>query len=315
MFKNKTVGVVVPAYNEEKLISRVIGTMPDFVDKIIVVDDKSQDMTREVVISCQKNDDKVVLVSHDENQGVGGAIITGYKKAIEEKMDVTAVMAGDAQMDPNDLIRIIEPIVLNEVDYTKGNRLFRGESWDMIPHYRYLGNSVLSLLTKVASGYWHIADSQCGYTGISSIALKKIDLDSIYKRYGVPNDILVKLNICNFNVRDVSVKPIYQIGEKSGIKLRKVIPSISLLLIKGFLRRMVEKYIVRDFHPLIFFYFLGLFITPIGGLFGLYLIVLRLLGHGVAPTSALFAVFLVISGLQSLFFAMWFDMDYNKDFK
>ena len=182
----------------------------------------------------------------------------------------------------------------------------------MIPHYRYLGNSILSLLTKVASGYWHIADSQSGYTAISNIALKTIHLDAIYARYGMPNDLLIKLNINNFRVKDVSIRPIYNIGEKSGIRLCSVIPKISWLLLKGFVARMVNKYIIRDFHPLVFFYFLGLSLTPTGFVFGLYLIALRLMDYGVTATSALFAAFLLISGLQSLFFAMWFDMEYNK---
>ena len=230
-------------------------------------------------------------------------------------MDAVAVMAGDAQMDPDDLERLVRPIVRNEADYVKGNRLFRGESWDMIPHYRYLGNSVLSLLTKIASGYWHIADSQSGYTVISRLALQRLPLDTIYQRYGMPNDLLIKLNINNFRVQDVSIRPVYNIGEQSGIRLRKVIPTISWLLLRGFCRRLLEKYVIRDFHPMVFFYSLGLILFPGGIGFGMYLALYRLLVGPVAPTSALFATFLVVSGLQALFFAMWFDMDYNKHLK
>jgi hypothetical protein len=215
-------------------------------------------------------------------------------------------------MDPADLARIVEPVATGEVDYVKGNRLFRGESWQMIPRYRYLGNAALSLLTKIASGYWHIADSQCGYTAISRIAIERLDLDRVYTRYGMPNDILVRLNVSKFAVRDVSVRPVYNIGERSGIRLRKVIPTISWLLLRGFLWRMLEKYVIRDFHPLVFFYCLGVLLLPTGVVFGAYLIWHRLLIGPVAATSALFAAFLIISGLQTLFFAMWFDMDSNK---
>jgi len=197
----------------------------------------------------------------------------------------------------------------------KGNRLFRGESWQMIPHYRYLGNAVLSLLTKIASGYWHIADSQSGYTAISRLALERLDLDHIYQRYGMPNDLLVKLNVGNFRVCDVSVRPVYNVGEASGIRLRKVIPTISWLLFRGFCWRLKEKYILRDFHPLVFFYGMGLLLFPVGTWLGLYLLLYRLFVGPVAATSALFAAFLMISGLQSLFFAMWFDMDYNRHLK
>ena len=265
MYEGKTIAVVVPAYNEEKLLGRVLETMPDFVDLIIVVDDASTDQTLDIAASYREPlGDRLVLLYHRENQGVGGAIVTGYQEALAREVAVVAVMAGDAQMDPADLERVVAPVARGEADYVKGNRLFRGESWQMIPHYRYLGNAVLSLLTKIASGYWHIADSQSGYTAIARIALERLDLDHIYKRYGMPNDILVKLNVENFRVRDVSIRPVYHIGETSGIRLRKVIPTIAWLLLRGFCWRLKEKYILRDFHPLVFFYCMGLTLFPLG---------------------------------------------------
>jgi glycosyltransferase involved in cell wall biosynthesis len=316
VYEGKTIAVVVPAYNEEKLIGKVLETMPDFVDVVIVVDDASTDRTPDIVASYRAQySDRLVLLPHKENQGVGASIVTGYKRASAMGLDVVVVMAGDGQMDPADLDRVVAPVARGEADYVKGNRLFRGESWRMIPHYRYLGNAMLSLMTKIASGYWHIADSQSGYTAISHTALVRIDLDRIYKRYGMPNDILVRLNVGNFRVRDVSIRPVYNIGEVSGIRLRKVIPTISWLLLRDFCWRLVEKYILRDFHPLVFFYCMGLTLFPGGAVFGLYLMVYRVFVGPVATTSALFAAFLIISGLQSLFFAMWFDMDYNRHLK
>jgi len=315
LFEDKSIGVVVPAFNEEKLIGRVLETMPSMVDRIIVVDDASKDGTAQVVERYALSDKRILLLRHAENQGVGGAIASGYARAVEEGIDIVVVMAGDAQMDPADLPNLVRPIARGEVDYAKGNRLFSGESWKMIPHYRYMGNALLSLLTKIASGYWHIADSQTGYSAISSEALGKIDLTRIYKHYGMPNDILIKLNCINARVRDIPVRPVYNIGEKSGIRLRKVIPTLSLLLLKGFFIRLLRKYVILDFHPLVFFYTLGLLITPVGFLLGVTLFIYRLMGHGVAVTSALFAAFLVISGLQLLFFAMWFDMEYNKNLR
>jgi glycosyltransferase involved in cell wall biosynthesis len=316
VYEGKTIAVVVPAYNEEELLGKVLETMPDFVDLVIVVDDASSDRTLDTAASYRARfSNRLLLLSHKKNLGVGAAIVTGYKQALMRGAEVVAVMAGDGQMDPADLGRIVAPVVRGEADYVKGNRLFRGESWRMIPHYRYLGNAVLSLLTKIASGYWHIADSQSGYTAISRIALERLDLDRIYQRYGMPNDILVKLNVSNFRVRDVSVRPVYNIGEVSGIRLRKVIPAISWLLLRGFCWRLKEKYVLRDFHPLVFFYCMGLILFPVGTLFGVYLVLYRLLVGPVAATSALFAAFLMISGLQSLFFAMWFDMDYNRHLK
>ncbi len=315
MLEGKKIGVVGPAFNEEGLIRRVLETTPSFVDRIFVVDDNSADHTAREVQSCQENDPKVFLVRQQQNQGVGKAIATGYQRAREEGLDVVAVMAGDGQMHPDDLLQIVTPVVRGEIDYSKGNRLFRGESWGAIPRLRYLGNAALSLLTKVASGYWHVADSQCGYTAISKEALDSLPLEKIYPRYGMPNDLLIKLNMQNLRVRDVSVRPLYGVGEKSGIRYWQVIPRISLLLIKGFFERLFFKYVILDFHPLIFFYLLGLLTFPVGFLFGLYLFFYRIVIGPVAETSALFAVFLVISGLQSLFFAMWFDMEYNRDLK
>ncbi|MFZ5759357.1 MAG: glycosyltransferase family 2 protein [Thermodesulfobacteriota bacterium] len=312
MFHDNQLAVVVPAYNEELLIGRVIDTLPDYVDHIVIVDDCSRDRTAEVVREYARRDGRVVLISHEKNQGVGGAIATGYKWARDNKVDVTVVMAGDAQMDPADLPNIVRPVAIGEADYTKGNRLFHGEAWKVMPTYRYLGNSFLSLFTKIASGYWHIADSQTGYTAISLEALYLLDLDSIYKRYGMPNDILIRLNTLNMRVRDVPIRPVYNVGEKSGIRLRKVLFTISWLLVKGFFRRMWLKYVIEDFHPLVFFYMMGIVLCPLGLIFGSYLLFYRLFIGGVETTSALFAAFLYISGLQSLFFAMWFDMDYNK---
>src|SRR5262249_29623113 len=270
VYQGKTVAVVVPAHNEEKLIGQVLDTMPDFVDVIIVIDDASTDQTCAIVTSYGvRLGERLVLLHHEANRGVGAAIITGYKQALARDIEVVAVMAGDGQMHPDDLGRVMAPVACGEADYVKGNRLFRGESWQMIPHYRYFGNSVLSLWTKIASGYWHIADSQSGYTAICRVALQRLDLDHIYQRYGMPNDILVKLNVANFRVRDVSVRPVYNIGEMSGIRLRKVIPTISWLLLRGFCWRLKEKYIIRDFHPLVFFYAMGLTLFPCGTIFGL----------------------------------------------
>jgi glycosyltransferase involved in cell wall biosynthesis len=313
MYQEHRIAVVVPAYNEQALIDRVIETMPDCVDRIVIVDDASQDGTVDVVRRYMPQmGERLLLIQHETNQGVGGAIATGYKWCRDHEMDVAVVMAGDAQMEPANLPDLLAPVVAGGVDYAKGNRLFTGDAWNQIPRVRYLGNSAMSLLTKIASGYWHVADSQSGYTAINLKALKTIDWDQMYKRYGQPNDLLVRLNVYNFRVRDVPVTPVYNIGEKSGVRPLRMIPGLSWLLFKLFLYRIVQKYVIRDFHPLVFFYLMGVALFIPGFLFGLYMTFYRLLVGTVAPTSALFAVFLVVSGMQSLFFAMWFDMDYNK---
>jgi len=315
MYRDKTVSVIVPAYNEEKLIANVLKTVPAFVDHIVVVDDASSDRTGEIVKSKQEGDSRIAYVRHPQNTGVGGAIATGYKWARDKGIDISVVMAGDAQMDPRDLPGLLNPIADGEVDYSKGNRLFTGKAWRVIPKSRYFGNAILSFLTKIASGYWHVADSQSGYGAIALQVLKTIDLETIYKRYGMPNDLLVKLNVYHFRVRDVPINPIYGIGEKSGLKIYKVVFTLSFLLLRLFFWRLKEKYVIRDFHPLVLFYLLGFILTPIGIIFGVYLLIFRLFVGPVEATSALFAAFFAISGLQSLFFAMWFDMEYNKELK
>ena len=313
MYKDKSVAVVVPAYNEEHLIGRVIETMPSCVDRIVVVDDCSTDQTAEIIESyADQQPNRVVLIRHEKNEGVGGSIVTGYKYSRDHDYALVAVMAGDAQMDPDDLTALLDPVADNRADYAKGNRLFTGQAWKKIPHIRYLGNSALSLLTKIASGYWHIADSQTGYTVCSLDTLKTLDMDKIFKRYGMPNDFLVRLNVYDFRVQDVPIKSIYGIGEESGIHCGKVIPRFICLLASLFLWRMKEKYIVRDFHPLIFFYLLGFTCAPVGLVYGVYLLFLRVIHGPVAPTSALLAAFLFITGFQSIFFGMWMDMQHTR---
>ena len=315
MYLQKTIAVVVPAYNEEALIATTLTTIPSLVDTIIVVDDKSNDTTAKIIREAEKKDKRIIFLQHEVNQGVGGAIITGYKKAMELETDITVVMAGDGQMDPNDLTNILKPVAKGAVDYTKGNRLFQGDAWNMIPHYRYFGNSFLSLLTKIASGYWHIADSQTGYTAISLTVLKKLDLDSIYKRYGMPNDMLIKLNEYDFRVRDIHIRPVYNIGEKSNMRLMKVIPKISWLLFKGFWRRVFFKYVIKDFHPLVFFYILSFILLGASVPLTIRLFYIWAVIGDMPDMTAMALVFTLISGLQTLFFGMWFDMEYNKDLK
>ena len=305
--------VVVPAHNEEKLIAETIRGIPQFVDRIYVVDDRSSDGTVEAVRTLA--DPSVVLLEHERNLGVGGAIITGYLKARDDRIDVTAVMAADAQMDPDDLETLAGAVARGEVDYAKANRLFTGQAWEVIPRYRYLGNAVLSLLTKIASGYWHIADSQSGYTAIGRPMLAQLDLHRVYARYGFPNDLLVHLNVWNARVRDVPSRPVYGVGEKSGIRLRRVVPAISWLLLKGFWWRMWQKYVIRDFHPLVFFYVLGFLMTTVGLVLGVIEVALRIAGNAVSVGTVVLIALLLIAGSQFTLFAMWFDMESNKDLR
>ena len=315
MIDGKRVAVVVPAFNEEALLPETLAGIPGFVDRIYVVDDASRDESVARARDAAAADQRIEVVEHERNRGVGAAIVSGYKRAVAERIDVTCVMAADNQMDPAELHVLVEPVARGEVDYAKTNRLFTGQAWQLMPRHRYLGNAVLSLLTKIASGYWHVADSQSGYTAIALPTLEQLDLDRIYPRYGFPNDMLVHLNVWNARVRDFPSRPVYGVGERSGIRLRRVVPRISWLLCKAFGWRLREKYVIRDFHPLVFFYVLGFLMTVAGLGLGISLIVLRALGNGITAATGILVALLLIFGSQFTLFAMWFDMESNKDLR
>lgn len=361
MLFDKTVAVVVPAYNEEKQIMKVLETMPDFVDRIIVVNDCSGDNTATVVldyINAQKpveamirktsdavqdnmynradniikerqqedlkyfipseianakpETDRVILINNLKNGGVGAAMARGYKWCLDHHIDCTASMDGDGQMDPAELKSICLPVIHEEVDCVKGNRLIHGSASVMIPKTRYFGNSILSILTKIASGYWHVSDTQCGYRALSREALSSIKLQNIYKSYGMPNDILIKLNIAFCTLKEVKIKPVYNIGEKSKMKVHKVIPKISWLLFKSFFKRLWIKYLFRDFHPLFLLYhfafLLGIFTIP----YAIKIASITFSGGRVSPVTMLAFFFLFTGSFQSLLFAMWMDIQDNE---
>jgi len=315
MLEGKRVAVVVPAHDEAELLRETLAGIPDFVDRVYVVDDASADGTVERARLAASADGRIEVLEHESNRGVGAAIVTGYERAVEEGMDVTSVMAGDNQMDPANLRMLCEPVARGEVDYAKTNRLFTGQAWELMPKHRYLGNAVLSLLTKIASGYWHVADSQSGYTAIGLPLLERLDLRRLYPRYGFPNDMLVHLNVWNARVRDFPSRPVYGVGERSGIKLWKVVPTISWLLLKAFFWRLKEKYVIRDFHPLVFFYVLGLLMFFVGLGLGIAEVVLRIMGNVVSVGTVVLVALLLIFGSQFTLFAMWFDMESNKDLR
>ncbi len=356
MLKGKTIAVVVPAYNEATQVEQVIQGMPDFVDRIVVVNDCSDDQTEEVVMTQMgklpgapipptesvsdgmygKADrilaeldekenqwfvpadvvwteahEKVVLINMKRNGGVGAAIARGYKWAKDNRIDCTAVMAGDGQMDPSELEKICMPVVTEGIDYVKGNRLSHKSAPFLIPKKRLLGNAILTILTKLASGYWSVSDTQTGYTAISRKALLAIKLHDIYPRYGMPNDMLVKLNIASCTIKEVDIRPVYGIGEKSKLKIGKVVLPIAGLLIRSFFRRLWAKYLFRDFHPLFILYHFAFLLLILSVPYGIKVLGLALQGIDVNPLTALAFMFLFISGFQSLLFAMWMDMQHN----
>jgi glycosyltransferase involved in cell wall biosynthesis len=244
MYLNKMIGVVVPAHNEEKFIGAVIDTMPAFVDKIFVVNDASTDKTAEIASARMKQDSRVILINRQVCGGVGTAIMSGHSRALKEGMDVVAVMAGDGQMDPAILDKIIGPVVEGKVDYCKGNRLSNPEDKKEMPAWRAFGNYLLTRLSHIASGYRHISDPQNGYTAISAKTLRQLDFDRMEGGFAFENNILVRLNVMGAKVVDVPHPAIYR-GQQSKIRYGSFILDTSRTLLKDFLWRIWMKYIRR----------------------------------------------------------------------
>jgi glycosyltransferase involved in cell wall biosynthesis len=310
MYRGKSVAVVMPAHNEEKLIARAISSVPDFVDHIVVVDDASTDETATRAMAT--GDVRVHLVEHEVNTGVGGAIIDGHKVAIGLEADINVVMAGDAQMDPVYLPALLDPIVNDGYGFTKANRFYSRQALIGMPAIRVLGNIVLSFATKLASGYWNLFDPQNGYTAITREALSMIDLDRVARRYSFENDLLIWLGIAGIRAKDVPIPSVYG-DEVSGMRLRKVVPEISHLLFMGFWRRIFLKYVLMSFSPIALLLFTGLFLCTFGLAVGIWALVVT--PSGVAPTAGtvLLAVGPLLVGINMLVHALSLDIQQTPD--
>ena len=258
MYEGHTVGVVVPAYNEEGFVGEVLETLPPYVDRAYVVDDRSTDGTwAEIQATASRINDppferedpsladggfdrRIVPIRHDTNRGVGGAIKTGYLRAEGDGVDVTAVMGGDGQMDPDELDKLLDPIVNGEADYAKGNRLLHTDDRAEMPGFRYVGNVMLSYLTKIASGYWYVGDPQNGYTAISADALSGVGIEDMFEFYGYCNDLLVRLSAHEYRVVDVPIAARYR-DEESDIDYRTYVPLVSWMLLRTCLWRLAVR--------------------------------------------------------------------------
>jgi len=273
VYKGSTVGVVIPAYNEEGFIGEVIDSLPEFVDQAFVIDDCSTDntwaeikeyvdaevqqagvtadSTEQAVIADGAGatisesqsflDRRIVPVRHQTNGGRGAAVQTGYELALMSDMDVVAVLDGDGQMDPDILDTILDPVVDGDADYAKGNRLISRRHCVQMSNWRLFGNVVLTVLTKIASGHWNMRDPQNGYTAISTTALEQLSLNDLFDDYGFLNDILIHLDAHGMTIQDVPMEALYG-DESSGIRYGSFIPQLSMLLLSGFLWRLQRKY-------------------------------------------------------------------------
>lgn len=305
--------LVLPARDEERLLPPTLAEVPDFVDRVIVVDDGSTDGTARVTEEAARRDPRIRLVRHPTSDGPGGAIITGYRTASDEGFDLVAVAGADHQMDLAELPRLLDPLVEGRADYAKGNRFLRPEL-DRMPWNRFLGNLIITALTKIASGFYKTADVVEGYTAVTREAIERIDWSRAWRGYGYPMDFLIRVNAYGLRLADVPRAAIYRPGvRQSQIRPLRYALRVSPMLWTGFLWRLKHKYLIHDFHPLVLFYALALICLPVGVLFGFWLVYLQWSGFGVSGPKAVFDALLLLSGFQSLFFAMLFDMQVSHE--
>jgi len=297
-FEDTKICVILPAHNEADHIGGVIRGLPEWVDSIVVVDDVSTDETGAVVEAL--GDPRVTLVRHTENTGVGGAMVTGYRIASELKCDILVKMDADGQMAPTDLPRLVRPLIDGQAEYTKGNRFYVINANETMPRVRRFGSVVLTFMTKTASGYWHIFDSQCGFTAMRAHLLKMIDLDAIAKDYFFENDMLIWINTVDARVVDVPIKTVYG-SEVSDVRISRVMWSFPPRLVRGWFFRAVRKYLLMDFGAIGALGLLGTALTLFGAVYGAYRLVLaNVTGVPTTTGTVMFAVLPLIVGIQSL---------------
>lgn len=301
-----TIAVVIPAYRAEKLILKVLAGIPYFVSSIVIVDDCSPDHTVEVVRKCA--DPRVYLVSHEANQGVGGAVLTGYQKAMELGANIIVKMDSDDQMDPAYLVSLLAPILTGQADYVKGNRFLHANELQSMPLSRRLGNAGLSFLTKVASGYWDIFDPTNGYTAIHASIIPLLNTAKIHRRFFFESNMLIELGIIRAVVRDVHIPARYN-NEASFLSEWKSLFEFPPLLVNGFFRRFLTEYFLRDFSSVSMLSLLGIGFSLFGIIFGAYHWYISSISATPASTgTVMIAVLPLILGSQLLIQALIVDI-------
>lgn len=258
--------VVIPAYKVSLLIQDVISSIPATVSHIIVVDDACPEHSGHA--AERTGDQRLVALYNEHNLGVGGAVVAGYKKALELDADIVIKIDGDGQMDPGYIPELIAPLAAGEADYTKGNRFMDFSALRAMPRLRLFGNSMLSFLLKIASGYWNIVDPTNGYTAIHRRALEKLELHRLAKRYFFESDMLINLNIINAVVKDIAIPARYG-PEESSLRIGEIMSQFPFRLLEGFTRRVLLKYYVYDFNMASIYILVGLPMFLFGVIFGM----------------------------------------------
>jgi dolichol-phosphate mannosyltransferase len=305
MINNLNIAVVIPVYKVERHIKQVIETLPDFIDHVIVVDDNCPKMSLRLIENNKKN----TIIKHDKNLGVGGAVVSGYRKALILNADIVIKVDGDGQMDPNKIMQLITPILEEKADYTKGNRFKDYKSLKSMPKIRLFGNSILSFSTKLASGYWDLMDPTNGFTAITKRAIEGLNLNLISKRYFFETDMLIHLNIENCVVKDVPIPANYA-DEVSSMNIKNIIFTFPPKLLKGLFKRIFLKYYVFDFNMLSIYLFFGLPMLFFGTSYGIYHWIKSSFNHAETPVgTVMLAVLPIILGVQFLLQAIQIDIN------
>jgi len=304
MFENHTVAVVIPSYKVSKHLKYVAQSIPNFVDFIIIVDDSCPEKSYKVL----NESEKIFIIRHESNLGVGGAVVSGYKKAINLNADYVVKIDGDGQMDINYMSKLLEPLVKDEADYTKGNRFLNLSALRSMPKIRLFGNSALSFMVKASSGYWNIMDPTNGYTAISSKVLHQLNLNSLAKRYFFESDMLINLNIQGYVVKDVSIPAIYG-NETSSLSVIRTLFEFPYKLFNGLIKRIFYRYFLYDFNMASVYILFGLPMLMFGAVFGFYRWYVAV-EYGVDnPTGTIMlSVLSIILGIQFLLQAISIDI-------
>lgn len=267
MYKDRRVAVVIPAYNAARHIARVVSGIPSFIDHIIVVEDGGTDDTGKIL--QELIEPRLTVVHHAVNQGVGGAMVSGFRAAMEHLADIVVKMDADGQMDPAFLPHLLDPLVSEDYAYTKGNRFLCEEHLRTMPRIRLAGNFVLTFLSKLASGYWHVFDPANGYIAIDMAMVGKLPLQRLARGYFFETDMLIQLNVFRARVKEVPVPSRYG-DERSSMHLGRVMVTFPLYLLKGFWFRIYERHVLREFSPVAVFWMLGSLLLSWGTGFGAY---------------------------------------------
>ena len=309
MYRKLETAVVIPCYNEEKMITQTIKKIPEYIDHIIAVNDASTDNTIGVLNKLKKQYSKLIIVDNKVNQGVGGALIAGYDYAIKNtKTTAIGIVAGDDQFDSSYLKAMLDDFIDQSADYVKASRFFHREAFKTMPKYRQFGNIFISLLTKFSTGYYSITDITNGCGWLRREIIEKVDFSIVEKRYDYETSMLTALSIANAKVIDHAV-PAHYGDEKSTIKLIPTAWRNLKAVWKGFWRRIYYKYVLYGFHPVALFLFTGMFFLIISLLLAIFLLYVKLFAHQ-SPTagSVMLAVLPFILGIQLTLTALTIDV-------